>query len=129
MDNREIVKRTVIYEGLFIFEIDEYDEYPSATQRTAPLNNEGYSVELIPREWSWGNSGSKFDDFCSLFAAEEYHLTLSVSEDGRPVDTGKLKFSALPINRRKVYECRFGAFVENQFSDGSKDTEYVFNRS
>jgi len=88
-------------------------------------NNEGYSVDLIPERWVY-DSDDEFDNFCSLFTAEEYHLTLSVSEDGRPVDTGKLKFTALPMNRQKVLKCRFGAFVSIVYEDGTKSTEYIF---
>lgn len=170
--NNEKLRTRVIYEALFVFELDDYDvEYPEWVQRVAPLNeatldigigfphitvaykpletherfygrtvhaitdgygndgiNEGYSIDLIPERWLYGD-GSNFDDFCSLFAAEQYHMTISVSENGRPVDTGKLKFSALPINKRHVFECHFGAFVEMQYSDGTVKTAYTFSRS
>ena len=165
--NNRIVKRTVIYEALFVTEyedcigesIEVHKEtpfrhtklsnpisYPHVTVAYKPaiahkdfynalVNvivkgygndgiNEGYLVELIPRPW---NDVRDYTEFCKLLSEINVpHITLSVSDEGKPIDTCKLEFVDLPMDEQRVLECRFGAFVETEYVDGKKDTGYTF---
>lgn len=158
--SNQIVKRTVIYEGLFVFEWD--DMYEGQLRKETPFEcatldnpinnphvtvayrpaiehkdfygswvyaivrgygndgiNEGYLVELLPQK------GSRNIEFCKLLCDIKVpHITLSVSDDGKPVDTSKLKFERLPMNEQFVLECKFGAFVVEEYEDGTKETRY-----
>ena len=162
----QVIKRTVIYEGLFVYEWNDVCEgmvrqetpFECATLEN-PINNphitvvyrpaidhndfygadvyavvrgygndginEGYLVELIPGD----GKKARNIEFCKLLCdIKTPHITLSVSNDGKPVDTNKLTFETLPMNEQFVLECRFGAFVVTEYEDGTKETGYHMYR-
>lgn len=162
----EIVKRTVIYEGLFIEEC--YDEM--APRRRSLLDNytleneiahkhvtvaykpttthenfygchvyailrgygndgknEGYLVEIIPSVYDWGVwTQDNKEELCDLlYNIDTPHITVSISSNGRPVDTKYLNFEDLPFEKLDVVELRFGAYISTEYSDGSCRYSYL----
>lgn len=84
-------------------------------------------VELLGRETSvivdgYGNDGKNealfveldpdIQDYHEGDDDARYHITLSVAEDGRPVDSGKLAFE--PMEHPYVLKGRFGYFTVDE---------------
>ena len=100
--------------------------------------NEGYRVRIIPR----GIHGQGDYIGCPIHSYDEDcfhtligliknikvpHITLSVSADGCPKDTEDLAFELIPIEEQFIIQCRYGAFVEIEYDDGTKETDYDYS--
>lgn len=55
------------------------------------------------------------------------HITISVAEDGKPVDTGKMTFKPLP--EPLTIKGKYGGFISGGLYDGRKiiPAQIVFN--
>ena len=180
MDKKEI-KRTVIYEGLFVMCEDYDEEYRGMVPQIYPIGkcslacgithphitvaykpktphkelygcevyavvngyacngiNEGYKARIIPRGIHAGSGMVSLGEPVADYAVKDRaiidlvknikvpHITSSISPDGFPKDTVNLDFEYLPIEEQFIIQCKYGAFVEIEYDDGSKETEYDY---
>jgi hypothetical protein len=126
---------TVVYEGFFIecplkssLEKDIADKHITTEFRPVKSHPELYGTKATFRIIGYGNDGTNEGYKVSLLSVcapkeqEEQlraiydkvkvpHITLSVSANGKPVNTGKLDFS-LPCEK-KVVEAVFDGFFGN----------------
>lgn len=178
--DKKVIKRTVIYEGLFVMCEDYDEEYSGMVPQISPIGkcslehllshphitvlykpetphnelygcevyavvngyacngiNEGYKARIIPRGIHGQNMeylGNPVKDFADrdhtlielVKNIKVPHITSSISPDGFPKDTANLDFEYLPIEEQFIVQCKYGAFVEIEYDDGSKETDYDY---
>ena len=128
-------RENISYIGIFTQHIDGqlYRDIPNQHITLAFRPNQEQFETLLPyigRDCSYkiigyGNDGKNeglqvvIEPGIPYFGAEQQHITLSVAEDGKPVDTGFLQFEEniplrLDIHNGEIFTGKIGAFTQER---------------